>query len=31
MLRKLKTELKNLEDSSHTITLSKGTIFAKKN
>ena len=28
--KKLKTELKNLEHSSHTIALSKGTIFAKK-
>ena len=30
MLQKLKTGLKNLQDSSHTITSSKGTIFAKK-
>ena len=28
--KKLKTELKNLENSSHTIALRKGTIFAKK-
>ena len=30
VLQKLKRELKNLYHSSHTITLSKGTIFAKK-
>ena len=29
-LQKLKTELKNLWHSSHTIVLSKGTIFAKE-
>ena len=29
-LLKLKTELKNLQHSSHTIALSKDTIFAKK-
>ena len=29
-LFKLKTELKNLQHSSHIIALSKGTIFAKK-
>ena len=29
MLQKLKTGLKSLQASSHTITLSKGTIFAK--
>ena len=28
--KKLKTEVKHLEHSSHTIALSKGTIFAKK-
>ena len=30
MLQELKIELKNLLHSSHTIALSKGTIFAKK-
>ena len=30
MLQNLKTELKNLWSSSHTIALSKGTVFAKK-
>ena len=29
-LQKLKTELKIIKHSSHTIALSKGTIFAKK-
>ena len=29
LLQKLKTELKNLQHSSHTIALKKGTIFAK--
>ena len=29
ILQKLKAELKNLQHSSHTIALSKGTIFAK--
>ena len=28
---KLKTELKNLQHSCHTVALSKGTIFAQKN
>ena len=30
ILHKLKTELKNLQDSSHIVALSKGTIVAKK-
>ena len=30
ILQKLKTELKNLQHSFHTIALSKGTIFTKK-
>ena len=30
ILQKLKTELKNRSHCSHTITLSKGTIFVKK-
>ena len=30
ILRKRKTELKNLKHSSHTVTLGKGIIFAKK-